>query len=125
MPRKISLSSAMDPVKLATSAVDLNLQLMRWRLMPSVDLQKIASTRCLLLGAGTLGCNVARNLMAWGVRHITFLDNSTVSFSNPVRQNLFEFEDCLQGGKEKAPAAAAKLKCIFPDVVGFMFWSWS
>ena len=29
-----------------------------------------------------------------------------VSFSNPVRQSLYEFQDCLHGGKDKAEAAA-------------------
>jgi ubiquitin-like modifier-activating enzyme ATG7 len=82
-PRFVSLGSSMDPVRLASSAVDLNLKLMMWRLLPSLDLEKISSTRCLLLGAGTLGCNVARALMGWGVRNITFVDSGTVSFSNP------------------------------------------
>ena len=62
-PRMVNLSSTMDPVKLAESAVDLNLKLMRWRLIPQLDLEKISSTKCLLLGSGTLGCNVARGLM--------------------------------------------------------------
>lgn len=38
-----------------------------------------------------------------------------------VRQSLFEFLDCTEGGKPKAIAAAAKLKAIFPGVVCFIF----
>lgn len=56
-------------------------------------------------------------LQAWGVRHITLLDNGKVSFSNPVRQSLFTYEDCLNGGKPKAVAAADALRRIFPGVV--------
>lgn len=51
------------------------------------------------------------------MRTITFVDNSKVSYSNPVRQTLFHFEDCLNGGKHKAHAAAESLKRIFPGVV--------
>ena len=58
---------------------------------------------------------------SWGVRHITFLDNSRVSYSNPVRQSLFTFEDCLNGGKPKAQAAAEALRRIFPGVVSLAF----
>ena len=119
---------------------------MRWRILPSLDLDKVKNTRCLLLGTGTLGCYVARTLMvrsslsrsprfsrfvrsltslmqAWGVRKITLVDSSTVSFSNPVRQPLFEFEDSLEGGKPKAAAAAAALKRIYPGVVCTCFFS--
>ncbi|XP_048589393.1 ubiquitin-like modifier-activating enzyme ATG7 [Nematostella vectensis] len=115
-PRSVDLSATMDPEKLAESSVDLNLKLMRWRLLPELDLDVVSSTRCLLLGAGTLGCNVARCLMGWGVRTITFVDNSTISYSNPVRQTLFEFDDCKEGGRPKAAAAAEALKRIFPGV---------
>lgn len=55
----------------------------------------------------------------WGVRTITFVDSAKVSFSNPVRQPLFEFEDCLDGGKPKAECAAASLKRIYPGIVSF------
>uniref|UniRef100_A0A671VXL2 Ubiquitin-like modifier-activating enzyme ATG7 n=1 Tax=Sparus aurata TaxID=8175 RepID=A0A671VXL2_SPAAU len=115
-PRMVNLSECMDPKRLAESSVDLNLKLMRWRLVPSLDLDKVVTTKCLLLGAGTLGCNVARTLMGWGVRHITFVDNAKISYSNPVRQPLYEFEDCLGGGKSKAMAAVDRLTKIFPGV---------
>jgi len=59
---------------------------------------------------------VARTLLAWGIRTITFVDSSHVSFSNPVRQSLFVFQDCLQGGQPKAAAAAKALEAIFPSV---------
>ncbi|GJJ75972.1 ubiquitin-like modifier-activating enzyme ATG7 [Entomortierella parvispora] len=115
-PRVADLAPLMDPTRLADTAVDLNLKLMRWRLLPDLQLEKIQGTKCLLLGAGTLGCYVARSLLGWGVRNITFVDNAKVSFSNPVRQPLFEFEDCLEGGKDKAETAAASLRKVYPGV---------
>ncbi|XP_042213780.1 ubiquitin-like modifier-activating enzyme ATG7 isoform X2 [Homarus americanus] len=115
-PRLVNLSASMDPTKLAESAVDLNLKLMRWRVAPQLDLPIIQNTKCLLLGAGTLGCSVARCLLGWGVRQISLVDSGKVSFSNPVRQNLFTFNDCLDGGKYKATAAAESLAEIYPKV---------
>lgn len=50
-------------VRLADQSVDLNLKLMKWRISPRLDLDIIKRTKCLLLGAGTLGSYVARNLM--------------------------------------------------------------
>lgn len=49
--------------RLADQAVDLNLKLIKWRISPGLDLDKVKATSCLLLGAGTLGSYVARNLM--------------------------------------------------------------
>jgi ubiquitin-like modifier-activating enzyme ATG7 len=115
-PKLADLGPLMDPLRLADQAVDLNLKLMRWRILPEINLEKIQSTRCLLLGAGTLGCYVARTLLGWGVRKITFVDSSTVSFSNPVRQPLFEYKDSLEGGKPKAQCAADSIKRIYPGV---------
>ncbi|KAI9812633.1 MAG: Autophagy protein 7 [Pycnora praestabilis] len=111
-----SLAEYMDPERLADQSVDLNLKLMKWRIAPNLDLEKIKNTKCLLLGAGTLGSYVARNLLGWGVRKITFVDNATVSFSNPVRQPLFAFKDCLEGGAKKAYRASEALKEIYPGV---------
>jgi ubiquitin-like modifier-activating enzyme ATG7 len=106
----------MDERKLADQAVDLNLKLIKWRIAPGIDLDVIKNCKCLLLGAGTLGTYVSRTLMGWGVRKITFIDNATVSFSNPVRQPLFDFKDCLQGGAKKAERAAEALEEIYPGV---------
>jgi ubiquitin-like modifier-activating enzyme ATG7 len=114
--RTTNLAEYMDPARLADQAVDLNLKLMKWRIAPNLDLDTIKNTKCLLLGAGTLGSYVSRNLMGWGVRKITFVDYGSVSFSNPVRQPLFEFADCLGGGKPKALRAAEALKEIYPGV---------
>ena len=114
--RMVDLGAYMDPTRLADQAVDLNLKLIKWRIAPSLDLDVIKNTSCLLLGAGTLGSYVARNLMGWGVRKITFVDNGTVSFSNPVRQPLFNFKDCLEGGAKKAYRAAEVLAEIYPGV---------
>lgn len=120
----------------------LNLQLMRWRLVPELNLDILSASKCLLFGAGTLGSNVARcllvklfyainflntitmdlvlsQLQGWGVTNITFVDNGKVSFNNPTRQSLYTFEDCLEGGKRKAQAAALNLKKLFPTAVGY------
>ncbi|KAK4996673.1 Autophagy protein 7 [Elasticomyces elasticus] len=115
-PRTVDLAAYLDPTRLADQAVDLNLKLIKWRISPSIDLDVIKNTSCLLLGAGTLGSYVARNLMGWGVRKITFVDNGRVSYSNPVRQPLFDFKDCLEGGAKKAERAAEALAEIYPGV---------
>jgi ubiquitin-like modifier-activating enzyme ATG7 len=114
-PRVADLSQALDSSYLMAQAVDLNLRLMKWRLWPSLDTERLANTRCLLLGAGTLGCAVARALLGWGVRDITLVDSGRVSYSNPARQCLFEFEDC-EMRSYKAVAAATRLRKIFPGV---------
>ncbi|KAF7190948.1 Ubiquitin-like modifier-activating enzyme atg7 [Pseudocercospora fuligena] len=114
--RTVDLAAYMDPSRLADQAVDLNLKLIKWRISPSIDLDTIKHTKCLLLGAGTLGAYVARNLMGWGVRKVTFVDNGRVSYSNPVRQPLYDFKDCQNGGVWKAQRAADVLSEIYPGV---------
>jgi len=115
-PRLMSLKFEMDSLSLLKQSVDLNLKLMRWRALPSLNLEMLKDTSCLLLGSGTLGCQVARTLMAWGVQKITFVDNGRVSFSNPARQSLYTFDDCKNGGELKARAAAKRLKEIIPSL---------
>ena len=50
------------------------------------------------------------------MRTITLVDSGKVSYSNPVRQSLFTFTDCLEGGRPKAVAAADHLREVFPGV---------
>jgi len=114
--RQINLSSLMKPEKLAAQATDLNLKLMKWRIAPDLDLETIKSQRVLLLGAGTLGSNVARCLLGWGVKHISFVDCGKVSYSNPVRQSLYTFNDCIGSKTLKCHQAAEALKQINPNM---------
>ncbi|KAK8126422.1 uncharacterized protein PG998_002181 [Apiospora kogelbergensis] len=114
--RSVSLAESIDPTRIADQSVDLNLKLMKWRIAPDLHLDRIRGTKCLLLGAGTLGSYVSRLLQGWGVRKISFVDYGAVSYSNPVRQPLFNFKDCLNGGAPKALRAAEALKEIYPGV---------
>ncbi|KAJ1962682.1 Autophagy protein 7 [Dispira parvispora] len=115
-PRFTDLGSSMDPISLATTSLDFNLRLMKWRVAPDLNLEIVRKQRCLLLGAGTLGTYVARSLLAWGVTQLTLADCSRVSFSNPFRQALYTFEDCLEGGQWKAEAAVRHLTEIYPKI---------
>ncbi|CAN0253772.1 unnamed protein product [Ectocarpus sp. 12 AP-2014] len=51
-PRMSDLSSVLDPARLAENSVRLNIKLMRWRALPELDVELLAETKCLLLGAG-------------------------------------------------------------------------
>jgi ubiquitin-like modifier-activating enzyme ATG7 len=120
--KNLDLKSTFDPLLIAEKAVDLNLNLTKWRMSPDLDIDVIKKTKFLLIGAGTLGCHVSRNLLGWGARHITFVDNGKISYSNPMRQNLYNFEDS-KNSLPKAKTAAIKIKeiCPFVDSEGFEF----
>lgn len=96
-PAVIDLASEKSPEMLLGQASQLNLSLMKWREWPQLKLEALQQKTCLLLGAGTLGCAVARCLLAWGFGSITLIDNGRVKYSNPTRQSLFELEDCYRG----------------------------
>ncbi|XP_066586066.1 uncharacterized protein Atg7 [Prorops nasuta] len=114
-PNIIDLSNTMDPAKLSERAINLNLKLMKWRLVPDLNLDKISSLKCLLLGAGTLGCSVARVLLGWAVNNIVLVDSSTVSHSNTVRQSLYVHQDAIER-RFKADAAKDALLRINPNL---------
>jgi ubiquitin-like modifier-activating enzyme ATG7 len=110
--RKANLGAILSPEQLV-EASRLNLHLMQWNLFPNFLLDRLLSQRVLILGAGTLGCMIARTLVGYGIQNITFIDNSLVSFNNPTRQHLFTMEDAVKQ-VHKALAAAKALKQIQP-----------
>lgn len=113
--KRIDLKSILDPIQLQSDAVDLNIKLMKWRVVPGLDIGSIQKRKALIIGSGTLGCAISRLLLGWGLTHLSFLDKGPVAFSNPVRQILFEHEDARKG-ISKAEAAAEAVRRIRPDV---------
>ncbi|KAG8056210.1 hypothetical protein GUJ93_ZPchr0001g29876 [Zizania palustris] len=91
-PKEIDLSS-INPASQDEEKQLMHLKLMGWRHFP-VNLDKLSHARCLLLGAGTLGCEVARLLMTWGIRKLTVVDDGCVSMSDLVKQSLYTDKDC-------------------------------
>ncbi|GET85996.1 ubiquitin activating E1 enzyme, putative [Leishmania tarentolae] len=112
----LDLGAFINPVQRADSDSRFNLELMKWRVLPTLSLDQIARCKALLLGTGTLGCNVARNLLMWGVRDLTLVDRGRVSFSNLARQSLFTFEAAKES-KTKVDAAAEAIRAIIPSAV--------
>merc|ERR1719146_223205 len=112
--QNFDLTCFMDKKRVAADAVDLNVKLIKWRILPEVEPMRMKELRFLLVGSGTLGCSLARTLMGWGVRKMTFIDAGKVSFSNPVRQSLFTHEDAAEG-RSKAKAAREAVEAIMPD----------
>jgi ubiquitin-like modifier-activating enzyme ATG7 len=115
IPKVACMGDCMDPIKIAEHFSMLNLKLMKWRILPNLNLDIVKQQRCLLFGSGTLGCAIARSLIAWGADKITFIDYGHVGYSNPVRQSLFTHSDAVQN-KFKAVAAAERLTEILPSV---------
>ncbi|KAL8272891.1 hypothetical protein Esti_003200 [Eimeria stiedai] len=119
---EVDLGRFLDPRIMQQEAEDLNIQLIRqeqWRVLPSFVPQFLQSLRVLAIGAGTLGCGVARLLAAWGVRQvasngplsqaITFVDGGRVALNNPSRQSLFSHQDAAaDGGLGRLKAEAAR-----------------
>ncbi|CAE8618992.1 unnamed protein product, partial [Polarella glacialis] len=112
--QNFDLTAFLDSKRVAADAVDLNIKLMKWRLLPELEPERMKELRVLILGSGTLGCGVARALMGWGVRRMTFVDSGKVSFSNPVRQSLFTHRDAAEG-RSKAVAARDAVLAVMPD----------
>ncbi|KAF8696902.1 hypothetical protein HU200_036544 [Digitaria exilis] len=90
-PKEIDLQSSNPAIQDEEKQL-MHLKLMGWRHFP-VDLEKLSRVRVLLLGAGTLGCEVARLLMTWGVRKLTVVDSGSVATPDLVKQSLYIDKD--------------------------------
>jgi len=67
----------------------------------------------LILGAGTLGCDVARILMDYGVRKLTVVDSGRVAVSNLARQSFYTSNDV---NTPKGTAIVKRLKERYSSV---------
>lgn len=75
-------------------------------------LDKITSSKVVIIGAGAVGSNIAAYLASCGVGEIILIDNDVVDISNLHRQFFFE-EDI---GHKKALTLATKLQKINPSI---------
>jgi molybdopterin/thiamine biosynthesis adenylyltransferase len=109
----VNMSHVMQPEAMADHNAELNLKLMMWKYDPKLPLDILRQVNCVLVGSGTVGCAIARNLIAWGIKNVTFVDCANVTPSNPVRQSLYTIHDI---GRDKSAAAARSLCSILPSV---------
>ncbi|PUZ55836.1 hypothetical protein GQ55_5G243900 [Panicum hallii var. hallii] len=110
-PKEIDLQS-MSPASQDEEKQLMHLKLMGWRHFP-VNIDKLSQVRVLVLGAGTLGCEVARLLMTWGVRKLTVVDSGSVATSDLIKQSLYIDKDC---GVPRVTAIVQHLKARCPAV---------
>lgn len=85
----------------------------RQRGIPGWDQGRLAAATAIVVGVGALGNEVAKNLALAGVGRLVLCDPDVVSVSNLSRTVLFGPADV---GAPKAPAAAAALRALAPDV---------
>lgn len=81
--------------------------------MSESEMEKVASTRILLVGLGGLGGFVANSLARLGVKSLVLVDYDRFSTSNLNRQ-LFSSVDTL--GKSKVDVLVGELKKVNPDI---------
>jgi molybdopterin/thiamine biosynthesis adenylyltransferase len=85
----------------------------RSRLVPGWDPDRLAAATAVVVGAGALGNEVAKNLALAGVGRLVLCDPDTVSASNLSRSVLFADADL---DEPKPRAAAAALQRLAPGV---------
>lgn len=75
-------------------------------------LEKISSSRILLVGAGGIGCELLKNLALSGFSNVEVIDLDTIDVSNLNRQFLFRREHV---GMPKCTVACTAATKMFPS----------
>ncbi|OPX65503.1 MAG: putative adenylyltransferase [Methanomassiliicoccales archaeon PtaB.Bin215] len=87
----------------------------RTRLIPWVDMERVASAKVLVVGAGALGNEAVKDLVLFGFRHLDVMDMDSVVRSNLSRCVLFREGD-QSSGKGKASLVAERAGELDPEV---------
>eukprot|EP00371_Babesia_bovis_P002092 XP_001610739.1 hypothetical protein [Babesia bovis T2Bo] len=90
----------------------LRLQMMTWRVVPELRPRAILDLCVCIIGVGSLGCHLVRQLLAWGVAKFILIDHGRVS--NSTRQCLYS-SACATQKLWKTDAAASEIIRIRPD----------
>jgi molybdopterin/thiamine biosynthesis adenylyltransferase len=85
----------------------------RQRLLTWWDQRTLADSRVLVVGAGALGNEIAKNLALVGVGHLTIIDLDEIERSNLSRCVLFRPSD---QGRSKAEVAAERVRDLNPEI---------
>jgi adenylyltransferase/sulfurtransferase len=75
--------------------------------------EKVQEAKVMIVGAGALGNEVAKNLALMGVGHLLILDFDVIEAANLSRSVLFRERD---NARPKAEVAAARLRELNPDI---------
>lgn len=87
----------------------------RARRIEWLDVEKISNSSALILGAGALGNEVAKNLALSGLMELTIVDFDIVERSNLARCAFFTELDALKG-EEKADCLARAIASLSPGL---------
>ncbi|UKK00717.1 autophagy protein [Theileria orientalis] len=108
-----SFLEAIDSSAISKVVEELNLELITWRILPDLKIKNVTGLKVCIVGLGTLGCSVIRQLLSWGVERFVLVDMGYVN--NSTRQSLYVHKDCHKN-VSKVEAAKKMIIKIRPDV---------
>jgi adenylyltransferase/sulfurtransferase len=110
-PKPIRVSASTDkPLRIPNLQKD---RLGTFDLISWWERDKVQAARVMVVGAGALGNEVAKNLALMGIGNILILDFDVIEAANLSRSVLFRERD---NGRPKAEIAAARLRELNPDI---------